>query len=976
LLLLNNFDKLKQGFSSGSRSSREHSHVAPGRQCGTTLFITHKSHPQGLTMRLHVALCLAAFTLPALAGMDYHKTAVTRWAGPGRPMSYEEYRSRHPRQPLNGFEVERRYAGTDQTGAFLVVVESSLLAPLQAELIRYLDDLTIAGWEPILLSFSGGTPENLRGTLQTYWASDSIKGALLVGDLPQAWYELYEDFDNDGQPDNPWMVQFPCDLFYMDMTGDWYDGNLNGVYDTHLNDWQPEIFVGQLISSPIGNEVELLRNYFDKNHAFRTGQLYLPGLGLAYIDDDWSGGAGQWGAALAQACGLVEIVGEPDSTTAAGYLDHLDNGYYSILLAAHSSPALHTLKEQGGQVWNQVYNWQITQTDPDAYFYNLFCCSGCRYNEDQYIGGCYLFADTYAQGVLGSTKTGSMLYFEDYYPWMEAGECVGEAFRRWFALHGQEPGSVMWSMSWFYGMSHLGDPTLFMVVGVEIASVEIVDDGSQGSSGDGDGVPDAGETVALNLTLQNNDPTAHQGVRVQLASTGVYASWLVDSIYVGLLPASGTAAAQGFLLSISPNIPDQANLNITAQIRDETGALWGDSFPLELRAPRLILLAYDAEEIIGDGDLYLDPGETHGLHFQIQNQGGDDSPETSFLLTSLSDWIEPDTIPSNLAPLPPGETLTTPQPVAVHIAESSPADFGGTLILSLTPSSQNPRFILQVGDRLNWEDTVTQPDPALVKYNISEGYFDQWHVSSTRSFSPAYAMKFGSVGVLNYVPMADGALELPLLPLGDQAELRFQHWMDVESGYDGGILEINRGTVWERISPQGGYPGVSQANGSYPGGPCYNGAFDWTQAVFDLSGCGPFARVRFRFGSDSGTEGEGWYVDDIRLSGDLYTDVEPTSAPHLPTNFEIKNIFPNPFNPTTTLHFELPVAGTVTLRIFDLAGRQVCELADERWEAGEHRVTFDGADLPSGIYFARWTVAPSASALPATTVTRKLALVK
>lgn len=927
-------------------------------------------------MRLYVVLSLAALTLPALAGINYHKTAVTRWAGPGRPMNYEEYVARHPRQPLNWFEVERRSSGMDQTGAFLVVVESSLLAPLQAELIRYLDDLTAAGWDPILLSFTGGVPENLRGTLQTYWASDSIKGALLVGDLPQAWYELYEDFDNDGQPDNPWMVQFPCDLFYMDLTGDWHDGNLNGVYDTHLNHWQPEIFVGQLISSPIGDEVELLRNYFDKNHYFRTGQLYLPGVSLAYIDDDWSGGANQWAAAMAQACGLVEVIGEPDSTTAAGYLDHLDDGYYSILLAAHSSPALHTFKEQGGQVWNQVSNWQITQTDPDAYFYNLFCCSGCRYNEDQYIGGCYLFADTYAQGVLGSTKTGSMLYFEDYYTWMEAGECVGEAFRRWFALHGQEPGSVMWSMSWFYGMSHLGDPTLFMVVGVEIASVEIVDDGSQGSNGDGDGVPDAGETVALNLTLQNNDPNTHQGVRVKLASTGGYASWLVDSIYVGTLPASGTTSAQGFLLTISPNIPDAVNLNITAQIRDESGALWGDSFPLLLRAPRLILLSYEAEEIIGDGDLYLDPGETHGLQFQIQNQGGDDSPATTFFLTSLSAWIEPDSIPAGFGPLSPGGTLTTPQSVAVRIAENCPSDHGGTLILSLLSSLENPRFILQVGDHLNWEDVVSQPDSALVSYNISEGYYDQWHVSSSRSYSPAFAMKFGSVGVLNYVPMADGALEMPLFPIGDLAELRFQHWMEVESGYDGGILEINRGNTWERITPQGGYPGLSQANGSYPGGPCYNGDFDWTEAVFDLSGCGPFLRVRFRFGSDSGTEGEGWYVDDIRLTGDLITGAESTPAPQIPAAFEMKNIFPNPFNPSTLLSFHLPVSGAVKLRIYDLTGRLVREPANERWKAGNHRVLFDGSDLPSGIYFAQWTVVPSVSGFSTTTMTQKMALVK
>jgi hypothetical protein len=62
---------------------------------------------------------------------------------------------------------------------------------------------------------------------------------------------------------------------------------------------------------------------------------------------------------------------------------------------------------------------------------------------------------------------------------------------------------------------------------------------------------------------------------------------------------------------------------------------------------------------------------------------------------------------------------------------------------------------------------------------------------------------------------------------------------------------------------------------------------------------------------------------------------------------------PNPFNPSTTLSYELPAASELKLTVFDTAGRLVATLAEGRQLAGAHSVIFEGSDLPSGIYFAR-----------------------
>ena len=62
---------------------------------------------------------------------------------------------------------------------------------------------------------------------------------------------------------------------------------------------------------------------------------------------------------------------------------------------------------------------------------------------------------------------------------------------------------------------------------------------------------------------------------------------------------------------------------------------------------------------------------------------------------------------------------------------------------------------------------------------------------------------------------------------------------------------------------------------------------------------------------------------------------------------------PNPFNPSTTLRFDIAQAGNVSLIIYDLTGREVAKIIDGFQTAGSHSVTFDGINLASGLYFAR-----------------------
>lgn len=68
------------------------------------------------------------------------------------------------------------------------------------------------------------------------------------------------------------------------------------------------------------------------------------------------------------------------------------------------------------------------------------------------------------------------------------------------------------------------------------------------------------------------------------------------------------------------------------------------------------------------------------------------------------------------------------------------------------------------------------------------------------------------------------------------------------------------------------------------------------------------------------------------------------------TKFRLGQNFPNPFNPVTIINFSLPEVSYVTLRIYDITGREVFELVNGSLEAGDHTVHFDGSNLSSGVY--------------------------
>jgi predicted outer membrane repeat protein len=112
-------------------------------------------------------------------------------------------------------------------------------------------------------------------------------------------------------------------------------------------------------------------------------------------------------------------------------------------------------------------------------------------------------------------------------------------------------------------------------------------------------------------------------------------------------------------------------------------------------------------------------------------------------------------------------------------------------------------------------------------------------------------------------------------------------------------------------------------------------------------------------------------ISDISgFGGDtVVSGVSYPTAPLLPSKPTLFQNYPNPFNPTTEIEFDLPKSVKVELRIYNILGQEVAVLASDFFPAGAHRVSWNAASLPSGIYICRMEAAGFMQ-------TRKMLLVK
>ncbi len=405
----------------------------------------------------------------------------TRWRGPGRqPLA--------PVCPSQAFSVQEvarsapfrllsHEPGRPTTGRVAVVVATNIYAAVSNAVRVYTGDLSSNGFSTITFTFSG-TAEQLRLALSNYYyGAESLRGAVLVGELPYAVWEMLKSFD--GSSTN--YAADVADIFFMDLDGGWLDTNSTspfaaGKYDARTGDKKLEIWVSRLrgrgITAATGaytNEVTVLTNYFQRLHRYRVTNMVMRKGGLTYTDNDWNSHKDSDQLEM-QACYPTDVisraVGVDTNASGTEFRDaYMTQNVEMIQLRCHGNSQAQTFDD--GTVISYA-TW--TNKDPRAVFYNIYGCSAGNYLSDNNVARMVIFNKD-ANGLVSWSNSGEggMIAFMNYrtrvfFNTMGEGETVGEAFRRWYngCVDGDSDTYEQYWMTpkWWNGMILNGDGAL------------------------------------------------------------------------------------------------------------------------------------------------------------------------------------------------------------------------------------------------------------------------------------------------------------------------------------------------------------------------------------------------------------------------------------------------------------------------------------------------------------------------------------
>ena len=214
-----------------------------------------------------ITLCVP---MVLLSGTPQDEVTLLRWAGPpgSKPGTFKEWIISHS---YTNFSVKlgRTVIRNRKGSTVAILIGSTVASSVTDEINQLMTNLQEEGYTVSSYEVSGGTPESLRSFLQGLYNTNNIEGALFIGDLPVAWFQVKNDFNEYGY------AEWPIDLFYMDLDGNWFDTlkyhlvdtlvpGQDSIYDAHSGNLSPEIYIGRLTPTGIGDDTLLIKNYLSK----------------------------------------------------------------------------------------------------------------------------------------------------------------------------------------------------------------------------------------------------------------------------------------------------------------------------------------------------------------------------------------------------------------------------------------------------------------------------------------------------------------------------------------------------------------------------------------------------------------------------------------------------------------------------------------------------------------------------------------
>ena len=303
-------------------------------------------------------------------------------------------------------------------------------------------------------------------------------------------------------------------------------------------------------------------------------------------------------------------------------------------------------------------------------------------------------------------------------------------------------------------------------------------------------------------------------------------------------------------------------------------------------------------------------------------------------------------------------TTTTASIGAIASSGSFMLSASGDQILAYTGSASSPNFLYALNDDSTaWSQTAYSSNSSALPTGLTDGIsavaideIDNAIYSGT--ISGDHAQLRLDVGTKTNWSGSDDVRQT--MPSGQWAlPVELESFNAV---YKSGVVHL----AWRTATEINNYGFEIERTPLFP--PFIKGGTKGGSAIVGfVSGAGNSnSPIDYSFIDTSGTEGKYFYrLKQIDNDGKFKYSHEIEVDINKPSGYLLEQNFPNPFNPSTTIQFSLADAAKISIKLYDVLGREISILVEGSFQPGTHRIVFDASKLASGMYIYQLNAAPA-----------------
>jgi len=402
------------------------------------------------------------------------------------------------------------------------------------------------------------------------------------------------------------------------------------------------------------------------------------------------------------------------------------------------------------------------------------------------------------------------------------------------------------------------------------------DDDSGFSNGNGDGIATPGETIELDLTLKNYGVETASSVVATVSSPSGHILFLDDNAtYGSFTPDESKMNPDPIVFDVLGTCPHGEIIQFDVEIAGSSDT-WYSTFFFVVEAGQMSLHSSVITDFPdGNGDGNADMGETVFVELTLENVGAVNTTGVTATITSNDPSfviVLDDT--ASFPDIVSGATGTSlgPNPrFTIDLSAACGQMLSFTVDISTDQGSASDTLSVQVGGTSVFLEDDFESGVGEWTHAADQGADDWAIISSFYAHSPSNVWFSADVDTV-----VDKFLISRTVTLTPLSELTFWHRYNMETGWDGCVIEISTdgGANWDDLGPvitAGQYNNTLYSSSNPLGGrQVWSGDSGATmiQVVADLAGyAGADAQIRFRLGCDSSVSDDGWYIDDVVITG-------------------------------------------------------------------------------------------------------------